>query len=136
MSTNPGIDALARAQERWNAGDLDGYLRLYHPSAVVHGYAGLAPGMANLRAFYGAFFAAFPASQLRFDEVFAADDKVVCRFVISGSHEGPFQGMPPTHRRFSLPGITILQFADGRCVERWSQADFLSLLQQLGALPA
>jgi hypothetical protein len=36
----------------------------------------------------------------------------------------------------ALPGITILRFAGGRCVERWSQADFLYLLQQLGAFPA
>jgi hypothetical protein len=34
-----------------------------------------------------------------------------------------------------MPGITILRFDAGRCVERWSQADFLGLLGQLGVLP-
>ena len=50
-------------------------------------------------------------------------------------HGGPFQGMPATGKPFTLPGITILRFADGGCCERWSQADFIGLLQQLGALP-
>jgi predicted ester cyclase len=44
-------------------------------------------------------------------------------------------GIPATGRRVSVNGITILRFADGRCVERWSQTDFLGMLQQLGALP-
>ena len=35
----------------------------------------------------------------------------------------------------ALPGITILQFQDGKCVERWSNADMLGLLIQVGAVP-
>lgn len=136
MSTNEGVQALNRAKDRWNDGDLNGYLQLYRNDAVLHGYAQVEPGIASITAFYQAFFAAFPGSRLQFEDVFAAGDKVTCRFVIHGKHEGPFQGMPPTHKAFVLPGITILRFAGNQCVERWSQADFLSLLQQLGALPA
>jgi steroid delta-isomerase-like uncharacterized protein len=138
MNTNSsaGIEALRRAQERWNAGDLNGYLSIYREDAVMHGYAGVGPGFANIKAFYEGFWTAFPDSRLLFDEVFAADDKVVCRFVVQGVHTGTFQGMPPTGRKFSVPGITILRFVEGQCVERWSQTDFLSLLQQLGAFPS
>jgi len=93
------------------------------------------PGIASITAFYNAFFAAFPGARLDFEDVFVSGDKVTCRFIVTGSHEGPFQGLPPTHKRFALPGITILRFEGERCVERWSQADFLSLLQQLGAIP-
>jgi predicted ester cyclase len=60
---------------------------------------------------------------------------VTCRFSVSGVNNGPFMGMPPTGKEISMDGITILAFRDGKCVERWSQADFLSLLQQVGALP-
>ncbi len=31
--------------------------------------------------------------------------------------------------------MTILHFRDERCIERWSQADMLGLLVQLGAVP-
>jgi hypothetical protein len=34
------------------------------------------------------------------------------------------------------PGITILHFAGERVVERFSQADMLGLMAQLGAIPA
>jgi steroid delta-isomerase-like uncharacterized protein len=135
MTTTENIAALERAAIRWNADDVDGYLKLYRDDAVLHGYAGVEPGIESIRSFYRAFFDAFPASKLELQDVLAADDRIACRFVVSGVHRGPFQGVPATHKPFSLPGITILRFADGRCVERWSQADFLSLLQQLGVMP-
>jgi len=137
MHPSTGIDALQRARAHWNDHDLNGYLALYHPDAVLHGYPGVGPGSAAIRGFYEAFWAAFPRSTLQIDDLFAAGDKVTCRFVVRGRHDGPFQGLPASGRPFELPGITILRFdADGRCVERWSQADFLALLQQIGALPA
>lgn len=131
---NEGIDLLERARGRWNEGDLAGYLQLYAEDVTLHGYAGVGPGLANVRRFYEDFFRAFPSSRLVFEDVFAAGDRVACRFVVEGTHSGPFLNLEPTGRAFSLPGITILRFRDGLCVERWSQADFLGLLTQLGAV--
>jgi predicted ester cyclase len=46
-------------------------------------------------------------------------------------------GIPPTGKQIALRGITILRFGDDhRVVERWSCADLLRLLVQLGAVPA
>ena len=79
-------------------------------AALTHfGDPGVEPEIASVRAFYHAFWSAFP------DVAIAADD---------------------TGKRIEFSGITILQFRKSRCVERWSQADFLSVLQQIGAIPA
>ena len=43
-------------------------------------------------------------------------------------------GVPATGEAIALPGIAILHFAGGRCVQRWSSADMLGLLVQLGAV--
>lgn len=134
MDMHAGMRALNEAKDRWNAGDLPGYLRLYHDEVVAYSVPGVEPGIASLTQFYEAFFAAFPDSTLTFEDIFSLEDKVVCRFLVRGTHAGPFQGMPPTHKSFSLAGITILRFVGEKCVERWSQSDFLSLLQQLGAI--
>jgi predicted ester cyclase len=128
------VHMLERAGQCWNAGDLSGYLQLYDEGVILHGYAGVEPGLASVRRFYEGFWQAFPGSRLVFEDVFASDDRVACRFVVEGVHAGPFLGLEPTGRKISLPGITILRFQRGRCVERWSQADFLSLLAQLGAV--
>jgi predicted ester cyclase len=135
MSSQQNRSTLERARDEWNAGSLDAYLQLYDPTIVLHGYAGVSPGISSVRQFYQGLWAAFPGSKLIFDDLFASGDKVACRFVVQATHLGPFQGIPPTGKPVNLPGITILRFADGKCVERWSQADFLGLLSQLGALP-
>ena len=135
MSTTPEIAALNRARDHWNAGDLDGYLKLYRDDVVLHGYAGVDPGFAAVKSFYQAFWTAFAGSRLVFLDCWSSADKVTCRFEVHGTHNGNFQGMPATGRDFVLPGITILRFVGEHCVERWSQADFLGLLQQLGAIP-
>jgi predicted ester cyclase len=63
-------------------------------------------------------------------------DEIACRFAMSGSHTGPFLNVPATGRSYVLPGITILKFRDGVAIERWSNADMLGLLVQIGAMPA
>jgi predicted ester cyclase len=49
---------------------------------------------------------------------------------------GAFQGIAATGTQINVPGITILEFRDGRCFRRWSYTDSVGLLQQLGAFPS
>jgi predicted ester cyclase len=81
-------------------------------------------------------FEAFPGSQLTIEEEIAEGDRLALRFVQTGTHRGPFMGLPATGREFAMTGQTLLHFRDGRVVERWSSADLLGLLVQLGAVPA
>jgi predicted ester cyclase len=111
------------------------YLALYDPACVLHGYAGVEPGLAGIRTFYEAFWAAFPDVRITAEDFVEQGDKLACRFVCRGTHRGPFLGVAATGRPVEFSGMTILAFRDGRCVERWSQADFLTVLQQIGALP-
>ena len=129
-------DALAAAQASWNAGDLDGYLRLYDETIRLHGYAPEPMDKAEVRGFYAAIFAAFDAPQLEFHELLWDGASGTIRFTMTGRHVGEFMGVPATGNDIALPGITILRFAGDRVVERFSQADMLGLLVQLGAIAA
>ena len=134
MDIESNVAAVERAGARWNSGSLDGYLELYADDAILRGYAGVAPGLAGIREFYQAFWAAFPNAKLVFEDVFPYEDKVVIRFAVHVVHQGHFQGIPPTGKSAVVPVITILRFRSGKCVERWSQADMMGLLQQLDAM--
>jgi predicted ester cyclase len=78
----------------------------------------------------------FPDFKATIDDIVAEGDKVVIRQTWSGSHKGEFMGIPPTGRRVSFGVIDILRISDGKCVEHWGQMDSMSLMQQLGAIPA
>ena len=90
----------------------------------------------QVRGFYESIFAAFANNRLAFHDVFSTGDRTCIRFTMTGTHVGEFMGVAPTGRDITLDGITVLEFANGRCVERWSSADMLGLLVQLGAVPA
>jgi predicted ester cyclase len=123
----------ADAIERFNAGDLDGYLDLYAEDVVFGGVTPAPLDRAGARAFHQDVLAAFPGAQARVLERAEAGDRLAVRLVLEVEHRGEFMGLAPTGRRAALAITTILRFAGGRCVERWSTADMLGLLLQLGA---
>ena len=79
-----------------------------------------------------AFRDAFPDLTHRIDEFVAKGDMVSTRETVSGTHEGEFQGILPTGKKFEFSAICIWRFSDGRLAEYWADGDVLSLMQQLG----
>jgi len=128
--------ALSAAYERWNAGDLDGYLSLYDERIRLHGYSPEPMNKTEARGFYEGIFSAFGEPKLDFHETLWDGDACTIRFTMTGRHVGEFMGVPATGTAIALPGITILHFDGERVVERFSQADMLGLLVQIGAMPA
>jgi steroid delta-isomerase-like uncharacterized protein len=137
-ATTPGtsnVTALERAVDRWNAGDLPAYLDVYADDVRLHGFAPEPLDKDGARRFYEGLFTAFPGSRLELHETFGEGDRLVSRFTLSGRHDGAFMGVPATGNPVALPGITILHFRDGACVERWTCSDMFGLLVQIGAVP-
>ena len=129
-------EALFAALASWNAGDLDGYLdtlRRAHPTARLLPRADVQDRCPRV---YQGIFGAFDTPQLEFDEVVWDGDACAIRFTMTGRHIAEFMGVPATNVPIALPGITILHFERERVVERFSQADMLGLLVQIGAIPA
>jgi steroid delta-isomerase-like uncharacterized protein len=69
-------------------------------------------------------------------DMVAEDDKVVVRWTNAGTHVGEFAGIPASGLAFTIGGIDIYRVADGQLCEHWHQIDQLSMLGQLGVLPA
>jgi predicted ester cyclase len=139
----PLADRVEAARRSWNLGDLAGYLSLYDSSVKLHGYTPEPMDKAAVTEFYETVCAALsdPGARnphLEFHEVLVDGDLYTCRFTMSGTHTGTFMGVPATNRPYSISGITILRFAPSsdRVVERFSQADMLGLMVQIGAVPA
>ncbi len=57
--------------------------------------------------------AAFPDNRHEVEEVITQGDTVVLRCTLTGTHEGPFMGIPPTGRRIEVTEIHIYRL-EGR----------------------
>jgi predicted ester cyclase len=97
---------------------------------------GLPPGREGLKAFVGAFHAAFPDGYLSIDQMIAEGDTVATRLTFRGTHTGAFMGIPPTGKKVTVPALDMARYADGKLAEHWGGPDQMSLLQQLGVIPA
>lgn len=111
------------------------YFELYGEEIVLHGYAGVGPGLDGVRRYYLGFWEAFPDARLAAEDMIETGDKVVVRFTMTGTHLGTILGVAGTGRAVRLNGMTILRFEGERCVERWSITDTLALAAQIGAFP-
>ena len=111
------------------------YFDLYSPDIVLHGYDGVDSGIDAMKRYYAAFWAAFPDARVTAGDILEIHDKVVVRFLISGTRRGPILGLDATGRSIRLAGMTILRFNGQKCLERWSVTDSLALAMRLGAFP-
>jgi predicted ester cyclase len=67
----------------------------------------------------------------------ASGDKAVARVKVTGTRKGEFMGVPPTGKRVDVQLIDIMRFDGAGLVrEHRGVADMLSLMQQLGVVPA
>ncbi len=69
------------------------------------------------------------------EDMIAEGDRVAVRLTASATQVGPFMGLPPSGRRYTIGEIHIFRVRDGRVVEHWHQFDQLGLMRQLGAMP-
>jgi steroid delta-isomerase-like uncharacterized protein len=69
-------------------------------------------------------------------KLIAEDDLVTIYWIASGTNTGTGNGLPATGKKAELAGITIWRILDGKIKEEWSAFDQLSMMQQLGLLPA
>jgi hypothetical protein len=66
----------------------------------------------------------------------AENDTVVCIGLMSGTHDGPFHGIPATRRPTTAWHIHVLTFDDdGLITEHLAVRDDVTVLRQLEALP-
>jgi steroid delta-isomerase-like uncharacterized protein len=98
----------------------------------LHSNASLEEDQAALRGWH----AAFPDVVVVPEKLIAENDLVTIYWIARGTNTGTGNGLPATGKKAELAGITIWRIADGKIKEEWSAFDQLSMMKQLGLLPA
>jgi steroid delta-isomerase-like uncharacterized protein len=121
----------------WNRGDLSVIDELFSPDYQDHDAAAQTgtSGLEAARRFIEMFRAAIPDLHVAIEDQYADGSTVTTRWTASGTHEGTLIGVPASHRRVEVSGISIDRFdKEGRLVEGWGNWDGIALLRQVGAL--
>ena len=103
---------------------------------VPHTWPSDPSGKAALKAAIERVAAGLADVAMTIDDLVAEGDEVVARLTATARQVGPFMGLPPSGRTYTIGEIHLFRLRDARIVEHWHQADMLGLMRQLGALPA
>lgn len=133
------VAAMRRLYELINAGDIDGFGDQLADGFIEHEAApGMEPTKEGVKQLFRMYRASFPDLRMDVEEVLPSGDKVVGRIRATGTHTGEaFMGLPASGKSVDVQLIDITRFDDdGLAREHWGVVDTLSMLQQLGAIPA
>lgn len=120
-------------EEGWNQGRALKILEeIYAREVVFVGDGQELHGHGPVRQFVRDTLTGFPDFHNQLDDLIAEGDKVVSRHTLTGTHRGPFMGVPATGRQVRFTGITISRVRDGRIVEAWQNSDIPGLRRALG----
>jgi predicted ester cyclase len=97
-------------------------------------FPGQGPGLDGLKETLIRIRSAFPDSNWTVEEQIAEGDKVLSRFVWSGTHQGEFLGIPATHRPIRVWGMVIDRFAGEKIVSTRILMDTFGMMMQLGVI--
>ena len=111
---------------------LDSLRAMFAHDAKLYYQSGDPVSFSDIEPLIEVFYTSFPDYTHEIEDIIAADDKVVCRILYTGTYTNPFMGMSPSGEKFMYKGIQIVQFSDGKVTNFWGVEDELALMTQLG----
>ena len=131
--------------EGFNGGDL----RIIDETVgigVDHQHPEAASFADHLKDVITAMRTAFPDLHFEINQMIAEGEWVSCHSFMTGTHDGELRApllpkngppvIPPTGRSVKVAHMHMIRFVDGKSVELWHVMDTLTMLGQLGLLPA
>jgi len=123
--------------EVMSGGNLDRIPELCTEDVVDHEAPPEWPtGIDGVRQTMQMFRTAFPDLEATVEEAIQEGELVAARVHMTGTHEGEFQGIPPSHNNIDIETIDIIRLEGEKCAEHWGVSDNLLMMQQIGAVPA
>lgn len=119
-----------------NRHDVEATIATFHrPRYEVMPFGEPSDGESAVRDLLQELMAGFPDFHAEVQKLHHADDAVIVEGRATGTHDGPWAGIPATGRRVEFPLACIFDFEDDRLVCEKVYFDVATLLGQLGALP-
>ena len=105
----------------------------HDPHVAPDGWPNGPEGMKMVASVFGGGFSDW---NITLEDQIAEGDRVATRWSSSATNTGPVMGMPATGKAVKVTGVNVTRFAEGKIAESWFNFDMLTLLQQVGAIPA
>jgi steroid delta-isomerase-like uncharacterized protein len=104
----------------------------HHPRYELVATQEVHDGETAVARYFEETRAAFPDQSNELIALHHADDAVIVEFDLTGTHDGPYKGLPPTGRSFRCRMTALFLFEQDRLVCERVYFDSATILRQLG----
>jgi steroid delta-isomerase-like uncharacterized protein len=120
-------------EEVQGKGNFDVFDELFADDFIDHTpQPGTTPDKAGVRKLYTYLRVAFPDLHAEIHWQLADGNQVTTYKTYYGTHQGPFLGVAPTHRKIHFETVDVMSVQNGKIKNHWGVANLLSLMQQVG----
>ena len=119
--------------EELDSGNAEILMEVFASNALIY-YPSNAKPMSREEEleFHKIVLGAFAGFHHSIEELIAVGNRVIGRIICRGTHEGEFQGIPPTGNKIEVSVIVIFRIEDGKIAEVRREVDMLGLMMQFG----
>ena len=128
------IETVTRFELAFRAADQATIDELSDPGMLDHNAPDGDPSLAAFKTKAAYFKAIFPDLVEDLQDVVASGDTVATRWVLTGSQQEDFMGIPASGQRIRVEGMNFYRLKDGRVTDLWTQFDGATLMQQLAVV--
>ncbi|MDP9238368.1 MAG: ester cyclase [Chloroflexota bacterium] len=130
-------DVARASMEAWNKRDFARMRELMHPEYSYTGGDGQEQKGPDAGLAVAHMFAdAFPDGRIDIVNIKEAGDTAMVEFVGRGTHKGELMGIAPTGKTLTLPVCNVMEVRDGKIYREREYMDMMTLMTQLGVMPA
>ncbi len=125
-----------------DAGDLNTFSMYISPAMVEHtpqppGAPKGSNDFETAKMMISGFHTAFPDSKTDIQHIVAEGDLVTIHSVFTGTNTGEFMGGKASNKPVRFEQVDIIRFdAAGKAIEHWAVMDEMTMMRQMGMMPA
>jgi steroid delta-isomerase-like uncharacterized protein len=137
MNTHTMHTWIAKLVEGWNAHDIAALLPFYAPDfeATDLGQSRTYRGIDGLKQLLDYYVTAFPDLRFEAERTIIEHNDMSILWTASGTHQGKIMNIPPTGRKITVRGVSMLTVHDGQVKRAIFIWDVAGLLRNIGLLP-
>jgi steroid delta-isomerase-like uncharacterized protein len=118
--------------EIFNKGNINDVDRFVTPDFIYHARGEDIEGLEKFKEWFSSDTGVFSDIRITLVDSLAENGKVATAWIVEGTHEKEYSGIPATHKKFETVGISIFHFEGNKINELWTVTDALTPALDLG----
>ena len=112
--------------EIFNKGNINEADRFVTPNFLYHARGEDIEGLEKFKEWFSSDTGVFSDIRITIVDSLAESGKVATAWIVEGTHEKEYSGIPATHKKFETVGISIFHFKGNKINELWTVTDSLT----------